>query len=82
MKIKKSNVDIRQLQEEFFKMITEEASEFRELGTGPSYGYLYGRLTGLLQDLMWVPEVQEALQRNVAWGARKQAKLAVPAESI
>lgn len=78
----KNKVDVNKLQSDFFKIITQEASEFRKPGEGPSMGFLYGRVAAILQELAWVPEVQQALQSTVDRHYRAQARLAVPAESI
>lgn len=78
----KNKVDVTKLVSEFFKIITDEASEFRAPGEGPSFGYLYGRLSGIVQDLLWVPEVQQALQTEVDRHNRSKARLAVPTQSI
>jgi len=78
----KNKVDVVKLQEEFFNIITEEASAFTGPGAGPSYAYLYGRLSAMMQGLMWVPELQSEMQLQVDRYNREQARLAVPAESI
>lgn len=78
----KNKVNVVKLQEEFFDIITQEAAAFTGPGAGPSYAYLYGRVSALMQGLMWVPELQAEMQATVDRHNREQARLAVPAESI